>query len=62
MKGIILHIRRPNCQRKVSYALGFYVSFDFLFSHFEELKTRYSHRSISYHDVYTKEFQVLGDQ
>ena len=39
MTSIILHARRPNCQLKVIYAPGFYVSADFLFSHFEERKS-----------------------
>ena len=32
MKGIILHTRKPTCQLKVSYALGFSVSADFYFA------------------------------
>jgi len=39
--SIILHIRRPNCQQKVCYALGFYVSADFHFSHFEKQKSTF---------------------
>jgi len=38
MRSIILHTRRPNCQKKVCCALGFCVSADFIFSQFEELK------------------------
>jgi len=38
MTSIILHSLRPNCQSKVFYAIGFYVSAYFLFSHFEALK------------------------
>ena len=41
MTSIILHIRRPNCQYKVCYALGFYVSTEFHFSHFEKLKNTF---------------------
>ena len=41
MTSIILHTLRPNCQWKVCYALGFYVAADFLFSHFEELKSTF---------------------
>ena len=62
MKGIIIHTRRPNCQWKVCYELGIYVSTDYLFSHFEKLKTRFSHRSLSAHQVCTKDYQVLGGQ
>ena len=43
--SIILHTRRHNCQLKVCYALGFYVSTDFHFSHFGSLKARFSHHS-----------------
>jgi len=39
-----------------------FVSADFFFSHFEELKTHFSHRSISPHEVCNKDFQVLGGQ
>ena len=39
MTSIILQTRRPNCQQKVCYALGFYVSADFHFSHFDKLKS-----------------------
>ena len=42
MKGIILHTRRPKCQKKVCYALGFYVSADFRFSHFRSWKAQHS--------------------
>ena len=31
MRSIILHTRRPNCQYKICYALGFYVSAIFFF-------------------------------
>jgi len=31
MTSKFLHTPRPNCQLKVGYAPGFYVSFDFLF-------------------------------
>jgi len=41
MTSIILHTRRPVCQSKVGYALGFYVSVNFLFSHFEVLKSTF---------------------
>ena len=41
MTSIILHTRRPNGQYKVSYALGFYVSADFIFSYFEKLKSTF---------------------
>ena len=41
MSSIILHTRRPNCQYKVSYALGVYVSAHFHFSHFEKLKSTF---------------------
>ena len=34
MTSIILHIRRPNCQWKFCYALGFYVSADYSFFSF----------------------------
>jgi len=38
-------------QLNFSYVLGFYVLAEVLFSHFEELKTNFSHRSISLHKV-----------
>ena len=41
MTGINLHTRRANYQLKVCNALGFYVSADFLFSYFEELKSTF---------------------
>jgi len=31
MTSIILRTRRPNCQLKVGYALGLYISADYLF-------------------------------
>ena len=39
--SIIHHTRRPNCQQKVCYAIGFHVSADFLSSHFEELTSTF---------------------
>jgi len=60
MKGIILHTRKP--VNKKYFTHFDYVSADFLFSHFEELKARFSHRSIYPHEVCTKEFQVLVGQ
>ena len=62
MKSIILHTPRTNIQLRVSYALSFYVSADFGFSHFEDLKSTFSHRSISPPEVWIKECQVLGSQ
>jgi len=41
MTSTILHTRRPNCQQKVCYAPGFYVSTDLNFSHFEKLKSTF---------------------
>jgi len=41
MTSIIIHTRRPNCQYNVCYALGFYVSADFHFSHFEKQKSTF---------------------
>jgi len=35
MTSKILQARRANCQYNVCYALGFYVSTGFLFSHFD---------------------------
>jgi len=61
MTSIILHTRRPNCQYKVCYALGFYVQLIF-FSHIEKLKPRFSHRSISPNELCTNETKVLGGQ
>ena len=62
MRSIILHTRRPNCQYKVRYALGFYVSADFLFSLLSSWKALFSHSSISPTEVYSKEFQLIGGQ
>ena len=62
MPSIILHTRRPNCQWKVCYGLGFYVSTDFNFSHFEKLKARFSHHSISPNELCTNEIKVVGSQ
>jgi hypothetical protein len=41
MTSISLHTGRPNCRYKVCYERGFYVSADFLFSNFEDLKSRF---------------------
>jgi len=62
MTSIMLYTRRPNCQQKVSYALSFYVSADFLFTNSRSWKARSSHRSISLHEICTKELQVLRSQ
>ena len=51
---------RPICWFKVCYALGFYVSADFLFRILRSWKARFSHRSISPHEVCTKDSKVLG--
>ena len=51
MTSIIFHNQAPKTQEKLSYVLYFYVSADDQISHFEELKKRFSHRSISFHDV-----------
>ena len=53
MISIIVHTRRPNTQQNVSYLLDFYVSANIHFSHFEELKSTFLHRSISLHDLCT---------
>jgi len=60
MKSIIIHTQRPIWQHKVCYALGFYVSGDFLFSHFEERKSTFFTLFHFAHEVCTKEFQALG--
>ena len=53
MTCIILNTRIPNCQLNVCYALGFYVSADFHFSHFEELKsTSFTSLHFAQRDIY----------
>jgi len=61
MTSTILHSRRHNCQYKVCYALGFYVSADFFFAFFGAEKdvfhiapfrpTRYVLKSFRYLEV-----------
>jgi len=60
MTSIILHTRRPNCQEKARYALGFYVSADFFFRILSSWKARFSSRSISPQVLFTNVFQVIG--
>ena len=62
MTSIILHTRRPNCQYKVCYALGFMFHLIFYFRILRSWKARFSHSSISHHEVCTTEFQLLGVQ
>jgi len=62
MVGIIFHTRIPYTQENASYVLGFYVSSDVHFSHFEELKITFSPCSFSLHELSNKEFRVLRSQ
>ena len=62
MTSIIFHTRRPNTQENVSYILDIYVSAHAHFSHFEKLKCKFSHRSISLHELCTKDFRVFENQ
>jgi len=62
MTSIILHTRKPNCQEKVCYALGFYVSADFIFSILRSWKARFSHHFISPIELCTNGIKVLGGQ
>jgi len=62
MTSIIFHTRGTNTQKNVSYVLDFYVSSDVLLPHFGELKTNFSHRSISVYELCIKEFRVFGGQ
>ena len=49
-------------QLKFCYAHGFYVSADFNFSHFEKLKSTFSHHSISPNELCTNGIKVVGGQ
>ena len=60
MTSTIFHTRRPNNQENVRYVLDVYVSADFHYSNFVELKERFTHRSISLHVLCTIHFQVFG--
>ena len=62
MTSIILHNRRPNCQSKSVMHLVFMFQLIFFFRILRSWIARSSHRSISPHEVCTKEFQVLGGQ
>jgi len=62
MASIIFHTRRPNTHENLVYVLDFHVSDDVHFSHFEEMKERFSHLSISIHELCTKSFRVFGGQ
>jgi len=48
--------------KNVSYLLDFHVSANILFSHFEELKARFSHRYVSPHQLCTDDFRVFQCQ
>jgi len=43
MKSIKFHIRGFNAQGNISYVIDHYVSTDFLFQHFGELKSKHFH-------------------
>ena len=60
MKGIILHTRRLIVNKKSVTHLLFMFELIFFFRILRSWKPRFSHRSISPHEVSTKEFQVLG--
>ena len=59
MTSVIRHSQRLNCQYKVCYAHGFMFQLIF-FRILRSWKARFSHRSISPHEVWTKEVHVLG--
>jgi len=62
MKDIILLLKDLYVNKKSVKHLVFMFQLIFFFRNLRSLKARFSHRSISLHEICTKVFRVLGVQ